>query len=793
MSSERISEAGNHEENGPTSVDAFVVDDQDENAMAAQASSVLSSSEEDYDIVFQDTYSSSDEQFNNIFVQSWGHFAEPTVQSSSEDIFETEDGGHNAAKGDSTTTAVQRVDFGVDRTSNPPTSPVKLESMAVGTSRSSKLLLIQDHIAIFDQEESHPKSGAEPAKETTLSSPTGGADLSHSTTSSGDDEEHADQSTRPSARLSGQATISMVGETCAVLGSTFDEEGKQSSSTDDSGVIYEASLSDDKRTMSEEVEDLNTTVDTDDSESVASNSDQLDLQQVPPSHEKIDSNLDKTVSLHSSILGDSDEEKIPANNSLVVYAGDGFWPRIKREGSKLWIRLRTEGAKQWNRKRCRIVIYSVAALISLIAVIATVAVFATNSSKGSPSSTDGSTSTNTTASKNPSTPSPVPPAPSLKPSFTSQPTVTHQPTVTASVEPPKEQPNPSTVTPHLAPLLIATGDTEEMFDDHNGFVWRSDVDFLVASEEQAPAYKSTNPLCLEGHSTNPEIRHNMYCSGRRGKLDYEIPLFNGPYTVTFHFLTLEQTQVETSIEGTVRSESADDDTIDQPFTVSREVRVEDGSLSIQIVQNTVFVGMEIHERRSSEDEEDTSYVPGNLVAQEEGLILSEGLTAKTIAISGERVQYSGGSESRNDFHLMPDAAETYPDPRPGNAGGWIYVSNSEAKPVNRDEGTDQHPGGVGAITFDSLGNIIDYKMLLENTRQNCGGGPTPWGAWISGEEYSGGKIWQVDPTGVRKSERITMGERHHGYFESFAYYLKSRDEPQFFMTQDQDDGELRRL
>lgn len=768
---------------GPPSVDSFVAVNEDENAMVAQASSVLSSSEEDYDIIFQDTYS-SDEQFNNIFVQSWGHFAEPTVQSSSDDTFETGDDGHDVTTGEPERTAMQQVVDDKDTTSE---SPVKLETIAVGTSQS-QLLLIDDHIAIFDQE-GHRKSATEQAsvaaEENTSSSHAERTEFCNAT-SLGDNEDHA-------SRRSGRATISVEGEVSTVRDSRFGEKGEQSPSTVDHGAIYDELLSDNEKTTSDQVEDLNTTIDTDDSESVSFNSDHVSsLQQVPPNYEKIGSNLDKTVSLHSSILEDADEENSPASYSFELYAGDGFWKSIQKASTKLWLRLHVEGAKQWKRKRCRIVVYIFAALSGLIAVSATVAVLTGNSGNRSPSATDTSTTTSTTASDHPSTPSPtVSPAPTVKPTFTSQPTVTNQPTLTASSEP--SQTNPSTVTPLAAPVLLVASNTNDTYNDHNGFVWHSDLDFLVASEEPASAYKSINPLCLEEHSTAPEVRNSMYCWGRQGKLDYEIPLSRGPYTVTLHFLTSEQFQVETIIQGVGRSESRNEDSSDQPFIVSREVRVEDRSLSIQIVQNAVFVGMEIHSRRSSGDEEDASYVPGNLVAQEEGLILSEGLTARIIAISGERVRYADGSESRIDFHLMPDAAETYPDPKPGNAGGWIYVSNSEAKPVNRDEGTDQTPGGVGAITFDSMGNIVGYKMLLENTRQNCGGGPTPWGAWISGEEYSRGKIWQVDPTGVRKPERITMGERHHGYFESFAYYIPSRDEPQFFMTQDQDDGELRRL
>jgi hypothetical protein len=41
------------------------------------------------------------------------------------------------------------------------------------------------------------------------------------------------------------------------------------------------------------------------------------------------------------------------------------------------------------------------------------------------------------------------------------------------------------------------------------------------------------------------------------------------------------------------------------------------------------------------------------------------------------------------------------------------VSNSEV---------DNKKGGVGAIYFNKMAKVIDYKMLLKKTSMNCGGG-----------------------------------------------------------------------
>lgn len=124
-----------------------------------------------------------------------------------------------------------------------------------------------------------------------------------------------------------------------------------------------------------------------------------------------------------------------------------------------------------------------------------------------------------------------------------------------------------------------------------------------------------------------------------------------------------------------------------------------------------------------------TYRPGELNTVENGITLSEGLTAKLIGATNFPVRYSDGTLSDDRYVTQPDAGATFPDPRPGNEGGWIYTQNSEYRPPHNETLTQEqkNQGGVGAITFDKYGNIIHYQKVLNNSRANCGGGRTPWG------------------------------------------------------------------
>ena len=66
----------------------------------------------------------------------------------------------------------------------------------------------------------------------------------------------------------------------------------------------------------------------------------------------------------------------------------------------------------------------------------------------------------------------------------------------------------------------------------------------------------------------------------------------------------------------------------------------------------------------------------------------------------------------SDKMLLSFSGATFTDVRHHNRGGWVYVSNAEIRHQDKDMGE----GGVGSLTFDSQGRIINYKRVLNGTR-----------------------------------------------------------------------------
>ena len=183
------------------------------------------------------------------------------------------------------------------------------------------------------------------------------------------------------------------------------------------------------------------------------------------------------------------------------------------------------------------------------------------------------------------------------------------------------------------------------------------------------------------------------------------------------------------------------------------------------------------------EEKSISYHPGKLIYNNEiDLFLSEGLNGRIIAKAQKRVQYDTGDKSPIPFHNRPDAGACFPS----NDGGWYYLSNSEG-------GIDNRGGGVGRIYFDSTGAVKEYKMLIKNTKQNCGSGSTPWGTFISCEERNKGQCWEIHPEEHWEPRPTKMGGKDGGRFESVAFDSRDMLNIKGFVTTDLNDGALHRF
>lgn len=154
------------------------------------------------------------------------------------------------------------------------------------------------------------------------------------------------------------------------------------------------------------------------------------------------------------------------------------------------------------------------------------------------------------------------------------------------------------------------------------------------------------------------------------------------------------------------------------------------------------------------------------------MMVPRGFSVREVARTGQRAH--AGSDYV--WHALPDGGATFPM----DDGGWVYVSNSEVGAWRQ--------GGVGALRFNAQGEVVDSYAICTGTTNNCAGGPTPWGTWLTCEEIDEGLVYECDPTG----RQLAVPAPLLGVFKHEAAAVDPVHR-HIYLTEDTEDGNFYRF